>query len=262
MPSALVTGANGVFGFHIVAGLLSRGWLVFAHTRNDASFEALKARLATLGVPTSLARAACADLSLPSSIAALAASLPPALDVLINNAAITPPARAVSAEGAELQWAVNVLGYHRLTRAALPRLLAAPAPRVIFVASFYAGGLDLADPEFVARAYDADSAYKASKQANRMLAAAWAEREPRARFSSCHPGVATSAVSLGLGFDLDRSPAAAKAGAETPLFLATSDAVAAAPSGAFWGDCKPKKCAFSADRGAVAALWAAVEARG
>lgn len=261
MPCALVTGASGVFGFHIVSGLLTAGWTVFAHTRDAPKFDALLARLASTGVPTALARPACADLSSPSSISALSAALPPALDVLINNAALTPPTRAVSAEGEELQWAVNVLAYHRLTRAALPRLLASPAPRVVNVASSYAGGLDLADPEFVARAYDPDAAYRASKMANRLLASAWAEREPRVRFSSCHPGVATSAVSLGLGFDLDKSERAAKAGAATPLFLAMSDAAAAAPSGAFFSDSKVKRCAFSEDRAAVAALWAAVEQR-
>lgn len=263
MPCALVTGASGVFGFHIVSGLLSAGWEVFAHTRDAPKFAALQSRLASCGVPTALARPACADLSSPSSIAALSAVLPPVLDVLINNAAVTPPTRAVSAAGEELQWAVNVLAYQRLTRAALPRLLAAPAPRVVNVASSYAGGLDLADPEFVARAYDADAAYRASKMANRMLSSAWAEREPRIRFSSCHPGVATSAVSLGLGFGLDKSERAAKAGAVTPLFLAMSDApAAAAPNGAFFSDSKVKRCAFSEDRAAVAALWAAVEGRG
>lgn len=76
------------------------------------------------------------------------------------------------------QWCVNVLGYHRVTKALLPRLSA--TARVVMVASFYAGeiahslpswavrvtrvdpsvgGLDLTDAMFRKRAYDVDSAY-------------------------------------------------------------------------------------------------------
>jgi NAD(P)-dependent dehydrogenase (short-subunit alcohol dehydrogenase family) len=166
-----------------------------------------------------------ADLSSGPSISALAESfgVDRPLHALVNNAAITPTARQESAEGVELQWAVNVLGYHRLVKSFLPQLqLAAGEARVVFVASFYAGGLRLADPEFKAAPYSADAAYRASKQANRMLAAAWASSDQGTGllFTSCHPGVATSNVSLGLGFDLDRSEKAAVAGAQTPLFLA------------------------------------------
>lgn len=54
---------------------------------------------------------------------------------------------------------VNVLSYHRMTKALLPALRRAalmegtPAPRVVFVASMMAGGLDLSDPEYKRRRY-------------------------------------------------------------------------------------------------------------
>ena len=118
----------------------------------------------------------------------------------------------------------------------------------MFVASFYAGGLNLADPEFKATPYSPDAAYRASKQANRMLAAAWASSEQGTGllFTSCHPGVATSNVSLGLGFDLDRSKEAALAGAETPVFLATAPTESLA-NGGYYSDSRLSRCEFSSD---------------
>jgi NAD(P)-dependent dehydrogenase (short-subunit alcohol dehydrogenase family) len=136
------------------------------------------------------------------------------IDVLINNAAITPTRRSETKAGIEEQWACNVLGYHWMIQELEANLMASqhkPA-RVINVASFYAGGLDLGDPEFKRRPYDADAAYRASKQANRMQTLAYARKydSDSLVFLSCHPGVATSPVSLGLGFDLDRSLEAQK----------------------------------------------------
>ena len=260
-PTALLTGAGGVFGFWIAFGLLAAGVRVHAVVRDAAKGAALAARLAAAGADTALLQLHAADLDASAAIAALAAALPPALDLLINNAAATAPARRETAAGVELQWSTNVLAYHRLLKAVAPRLRAAAAPRAILVASNYAGGLDLRDPEFKARAYDGDAAYRASKEANRMLAASWAaELAPHGvRVHGCHPGVATSAVSLGLGFDLDRSEAAARAGAATPLLLALGDAARLAPSGAYYSDGRARACAFAADAARRAELWALVE---
>jgi NAD(P)-dependent dehydrogenase (short-subunit alcohol dehydrogenase family) len=57
-----------------------------------------------------------------------------------------------------VQWCVNVLGYHRVTRALAPRL--APGARVVFVASNYAGGANLDDPQFERRRYDVTAVSK------------------------------------------------------------------------------------------------------
>lgn len=246
MPlTAMVTGANGVFGRHICAGLVKRGFEVVAVVRDEAKGVAL----------ASMVGPSCsfmvADMSSGPSISALASSFGPdrPLHALVNNAAITPKAREESAEGVELQWAVNVLGYHRMVKSFLPQLrLAEDGARVVFVASFYAGGLNLADPEFKAAPYSPDAAYRASKQANRMLAAAWSGSEEGAGlfFASCHPGVATSNVSRGLGFDLDRSEEAAVAGAQTPLFLATAPAESL-ECGGYYADSRLSRCEFCGD---------------
>ncbi len=161
-----------------------------------------------------------------------------------------------------MQWACNVLGYHWLIKELQKNLLRADnAPaKVVNVASFYAGGLDLSDPEFKHRSYCPDSAYQASKQANRMMARAWSQRLPKEKVCvfSCHPGVATSNVSLGLGFDLDRSEKAKKEGAVTPLFLAL-DPKTSEHNGMYFRDSTPQRCPFSDDAESVERLFNLLE---
>ena len=174
---------------------------------------------------------------------------------------MTPKKRTTTSDGEEQQWAVNVLAYHRLLKALLPQLRLAAGqgrPRVVFVASFYAGGLDLSDVEFARRPYSAGDAYRASKQANRQLARAWAQRlaPDGIDVTSCHPGIATSKVSLGLGFDMDRSKEAARRGADTPLHCCLADKL---KSGAFYANCREARCEFAAD---IERLWTVVEAAG
>ena len=264
---AMVTGANGVFGRHICAGLCSEGFEVVAIVRNASKGEALVASLPASCSASFLVADLSGGASAAESVAARYGSDRP-LHVLVNNAAATPTNRSVSAEGVEMQWATNVLAYHALTRALLPQLRLAASvanidgdsgvfmPRVILVASLYAGGLDLSDVEFKRRPYDVDSAYRASKQANRMLARAWQHRvrDHGIKVVSCHPGIATSAVSLGLGFDLDRSEHAAKDGARTPLYLATV-AQRQLADGAFYHSEREARCEFAQDEGACDKLF-------
>ena len=119
-----------------------------------------------------------------------------------------------------------------------------------------AGGLNLADPEFTKTSYDASAAYRASKQANRMQAAGWAAAEAGAgiTFASCHPGVSTSNVSLGLGFDLDRSEKSQMDGALTPIFLATTPA-SQLTNGGYYADSSESRCEFCGDKAAVTQLF-------
>jgi NAD(P)-dependent dehydrogenase (short-subunit alcohol dehydrogenase family) len=53
-----------------------------------------------------------------------------------------------AASGIERHFATNVLGYFRMIQALTPLLSASPLARVVNVASYWAGGLDLTDLEF------------------------------------------------------------------------------------------------------------------
>jgi NAD(P)-dependent dehydrogenase (short-subunit alcohol dehydrogenase family) len=217
---ALVTGANGAIGQAISRQLASLpDYELVLVGRNEAR----------LAAATELVRAATgnpqvqyeiADLSRSADIFALANRWSGPLHVLVNNAAATPRRRLETPEGIELQWATNVLGYFWLIQAFRDRLIHSAPARVVNVASYYAGNLDLTDVEFKRRPYDNNQAYRQSKQANRMLTAAFAHRlaAHHVVVNACHPGDVNSKLSNDLGFGGQTSP---DEGARTPVWLAS-----------------------------------------
>jgi NAD(P)-dependent dehydrogenase (short-subunit alcohol dehydrogenase family) len=136
---------------------------------------------------------------------------------------------------------------------AFERALRAAAPgRVVNVASYWAGDLDLTDLQFQRRPYNNDTAYRQSKQADRMLTAAFAKRWPPAAITvnSCHPGDANSTLSNSLGYGGSDSPEQA---ADTPVWLATDPSLAGV-TGHYFAHRRAQTCEFSQDAKAVAAL--------
>ena len=142
-------------------------------------------------------------------------------------------------------FSTNVLGYFRMTQAFLGVLKASAPARVVDVASYWAGGLDIQDLEFKRRRYNNSTAYRQSKQANRMLAAAWSRRlEPMGiTINSCHPGDVNSTLSNNLGFWGSQTP---NQGAETPVWLATSPTIEGI-TGKYFENLKEERCRFSTD---------------
>lgn len=195
------------------------------------------------------------DLSRQADIQALADWWTGPLQVLINNAAVTPRSRQETPEGIELQFATNVLGYFWMTRA-FQDILAKSAPaRVVFVASYWAGDLDLNDLEFRRRRYNNNRAYRQSKQANRMLAVAFAERLKSRGISVnvCHPGDVNSRLSNNLGFGGHESP---DEGADTPVWLATNE-TGQRETGKYYENRREVQDRFAQDRAAIEALYQA-----
>jgi NAD(P)-dependent dehydrogenase (short-subunit alcohol dehydrogenase family) len=99
-----------------------------------------------------------------------------ALDVLVNNAGDLLATRETNVDGIELTFATNVLGSFLLTTQLVDALRAAPAARVVNVASTFAGHVDLDDLQFDRRAFDGMAAYAQSKACDRMLSWAFARR--------------------------------------------------------------------------------------
>ncbi|HFE37311.1 MAG TPA: SDR family NAD(P)-dependent oxidoreductase, partial [Gammaproteobacteria bacterium] len=174
------------------------------------------------------------------------------LHVLINNAAVTPPTRQETPESIELQFATNVLGYFWLVNE-LSGILKASAPaRVINVASYWAGGLDINDLEFKRRCYNNDKAYRQSKQANRMLSVAFADKlYPDITVNACHPGDVNSRLSNDLGFGGHETP---DQGADTPVWLATQP-IGQTTTGKYFEHMKESTCRFSKDKQAIQKLF-------
>lgn len=248
---AVVTGANGAIGRAISTGMAERGFSVVMVCRNLERAQQAAADIRQRTVAADL-RVEMVDVSRRAEIDAFARRWQEPLHVLINNAAVAPPARRETPEGIEMQMATNILGYVWMMRAFESALRSAAPARVVNVASYWAGDLDLDDLQFTKRSYDNDTAYRQSKQANRMLTVAFAKRWSPSEITvnSCHPGDANSALSRALGYGGHETPEEA---AETPVWLATDPAVAGV-TGKYFARRQERPCEFANDPEAIAAL--------
>jgi retinol dehydrogenase-13 len=155
-------------------------------------------------------------------------------------------------EGFEMQWATNVLGYAWMIRHFEQYLEMSDSPRIVNVASYWAGGLDFDDLEFRRRRYNNDTAYRQSKQADRMLTVGFANllKEKGITVNACHPGDVNSKLSNDLGYGGHESP---KEGADTPVWVATAVELDGL-TGKYFEHRKQMHCAFGNDREGVERL--------
>jgi NAD(P)-dependent dehydrogenase (short-subunit alcohol dehydrogenase family) len=252
---ALVTGATGAIGQAIARQLAEReSYEVVLACRHEGKAKQAVAEIQR-ATGNSNVRYELVDVSRNSSIQTLVGRWQGSLQILINNAAASPRQRQETPEGIEVQFATNVLGYFWMTQLFSDHLKASAPARVINVASYWAGDLDLKDLEFKRRRYDNGTAYRQSKQANRMLTVAFAQRlKPYTiTVNACHPGDVNSRLSNDLGFGGHTSP---DDGADTPVWLAT-DPVGQRETGKYFEQRHETRCKFGEDTAAVEALYAA-----
>ena len=251
----MVTGATGAIGTAIARQLAVHvDFEVVLAARDETKAQQAVAEIQhATGNPN--VRYELVDVSRRASIEALVARWRGPLHVLINNAAASPRQRRVTPEGIEVQFATNVLGYFWLTQLFSERLIASAPARVINVASYWAGDLDLTDLEFKRRRYTNGAAYRQSKQADRMLTVAFAARlKPYGvTVNACHPGDVNSRLSNDLGFGGQTAP---DDGADTPVWLAT-DPVGQHATGQYFEQRRATRCRFGEDTAAVEALYEA-----
>jgi NAD(P)-dependent dehydrogenase (short-subunit alcohol dehydrogenase family) len=248
---ALVTGATGAIGGAIAEGLAREGLRVVIASRDHKRGRDRAAHIARATGNANLT-AVTVDLADRESVRSLVDAWTGDLHVLVNNAADTPRERSLTAAGIEVQWATNVLAYLWMMEGFAPVLEQSKPARIVNVASYWAGGLDLDDPQFERRPYDNDTAYRQSKQADRMLSKAMASRLPAGiTVNACHPGDVPSRLARSLGFDGHQS---AEEAAATPLLLATSSELESV-SGRYFEHGKETPCRFSTNTAAVDALY-------
>lgn len=254
---ALITGATGAIGKAIARQIAAMpGYEVVLACRNEEkATQAVREIIQATG--NKQVRYEIVDVSRQASIQALAECWQGPLHVLVNNAAITPPSRQETPEGIEMQFATNVLGYVWMVEAFEDILKQSAPARVVEVASNYAGDLDLSDLEFKRRRYHNNTAYRQSKQANRMLAVAQAERlkADGVVVNACHPGGVNSTLSNSMGFGGYETP---DQGARTPVWLAT-DPNTRRQTGKYFVDRREVRCRFGEDKAGVEALYRACQ---
>jgi NAD(P)-dependent dehydrogenase (short-subunit alcohol dehydrogenase family) len=249
---AAVTGATGAIGKAIARQIAANdGYEVVLLCRNKDKAAKVVEDIQR-ATSNSKVRLEVVDLSRQTSIQALADRWQGPLHVLVNNAAVTPRQRMETLEGIELQFATNVMGYLWLTDALKEILIASAPARVVNVASYWAGDLQVDDLEFKQRSYNNNRAYRQSKQANRMLTVAYAKRllSQGITVNACHPGDVNSKLSNNLGFGGHESP---DDGARTPVWLAT-EPIGGEVSGKYFEHMRQVRCRFGENHNAVEAL--------
>lgn len=249
---SIVTGATGAIGKAIARQMAAKGYKVVLVARNEQKAQKAVSEIIKTTANQNV-RYEIADLSRCTEIQALAQRWEGPLHVLVNNAAVTPRSHQETPEGIEMQFATNVLGYFWMT-ATFRDILRQSAPsRIVDVASYWAGGLDLNDLEFKRRRYSNGSVYRQSKQANRMLAVAWAKqlKHDGITINACHPGDVNSQLSNNLGFGGSQSP---DQGAETPVWLAT-EPIGGQVSGKYFEHMQESRCKFGENQKFIEALF-------
>jgi NAD(P)-dependent dehydrogenase (short-subunit alcohol dehydrogenase family) len=251
-PTAIITGATGAIGKAIATKMAERGFYTIMAVRNETKAKTVAEEIRT-ATKNNDVHYVLVDFSQKKEIERIASEIDTRIHVLINNAATTPGKRLETAEGIEMQWAVNVLGYYWMIQNFLPHLSRASEARIVNVASYWAGGLDLNDPEFKKRPYDNDSAYRQSKQADRMLTVAFAEilKDKNITVNACHPGDVNSKLSNDLGFGGSESP---EKGAATPVWVAT-EKEGATNTGRYFAHMSMEPCQFSSDKQGIIELF-------
>lgn len=208
------------------------------------------------------------DLSSQASIRSAAAEIVgrhPRLHVLINNAGVLLRSRQVSADGHEMQLAVNHLAYFLLTNLLLDALKAGAPSRIVNVSSgAHQGGRIDFDALQSERRYDPIRVYSMTKLANILFTHELARRLERTRVTvnAVHPGVIATRL-LADYLDVPETGGSAaptfggnpERGAETSIYLAASPEVEGISGGYFVNRQEGRSSAASYDDATARQLW-------
>ena len=260
----VVTGANSGIGKAMARDLAGRGARVVMVCRNPEKGEEARREIveSSGNEEVSLELADLGDMDQVRSVAERLRALP-RIDALMNNAGLYLPDRQISPDGFEMMFAVNHLAPFLLTHLLRDTLAKTDAPRVVTTSSighrFCKFDIDRLQAE---HRFIPLEQYGLTKLANIFFTKEAARRYEGGGLNCFHPGA------VGTGFAQDepgffnalmkvgkifiRSP---EKGAETGIYLATSDAVEGV-TGEYFVDRKKRKPSRTArDPELARALW-------
>ena len=187
--TAIVTGGYSGIGLETTRALAGAGATVIVPVRDPVKAEE---NLSSIEGDISSAQMDLADLDSVRTFASSVYDSIDALDLLINNAGIMACPLARVGPGWESQFGVNHMGHFTLTRALLPLLEKAEAPRVVVLSSVAhkRNGILWDDIQFDNSDYQKWVAYAQAKSANALFANALSRRMQGfgGRAFSVHPG--------------------------------------------------------------------------
>lgn len=238
----MVTGANRGIGRAIAEGLARADYRTILVCRKREDGERAMEEIASRTGNHSL-EVMGADLSSLAEVRRVGDDIiarHPAIQVLVNNAAVARKQREESADGIELTLAVNHLAAFELTRRLLPALQRGAPARVVTVASAAQRRKQvvLDDLQNVRRRYGGVRVYGETKLMNVLFTKELARRTAGTGVTAtcCHPGVIGTDGLVNYFPRLLRPFVAAftgttERGADTPVWLATSPEVQGASGG-------------------------------
>lgn len=253
----LVTGATDGVGKVTARALAERGATVIGVGRDPAKIEVTIAEVgSTPGSLTFLT----ADLSSQAQIRALATEFKSkyaALHVLVNNAGALFTTYRESVDGIEMTFALNHLGYVLLTNLLLDTLITSAPARIINVSSdAHQGSTIQFDDLGHRRQYSGWGTYGASKLANIMFTYELARRlkGTEVTVNAVHPGFVHTNFQRAAGLTM-RGPLTPEEGADTQIWLATSETVEGVTGKYFVRRRETHSAEGSYDEGVARRLW-------
>lgn len=255
MKTAIITGATSGIGFETALAIAKKGYNTVLVSRTKEKLENTKQEIIKESDNKNVSYFV-ADLSLIADIRRVAEEIKaahPTIDILINNAGAMFSERQETKEGIELTFATNHINYFLLTNLLLDNIKASPEGRVISVSSEaqkMIRSINWDDLEFEKK-FKGLKAYSQSKLFNAMFTYKLAKdlQNTNVTANCMHPGGVNTGFGkntkgfmrffVGLIFPLMRSP---EKGAETLIWLATSDDVKGV-SGKYFYDKKEIKSA-------------------
>ena len=268
----IVTGANSGIGAATAEGLARAGATVVMACRDRARSEPVRrAMIARTGNSNIvLFDLDLANLAAVRKFVERFTATYKRLDVLVNNAAVMPAKRGLSADGFEMQFAVNHLGPFLLTRSLLPLMQATglvtreagqgPA-RIVMVSSGLHKDAKLNLKDLQTRSnYSPWKAYAVTKLENLLFVEAMAQRlsTSAVTINALHPGVVETGLTRSVKHtSMARDPHALTPteGAATSLLVATSPALATSNGKYIVGKKAIPPAPHARDRKVAAALW-------
>ena len=268
---AVVTGANRGIGLAIAEGMARADFRTVLVCRRREDGERAMEEIASHTGNHSL-EVVSADFCSLAEVRRAAAEIVarhPAIQVLVNNAAIARKKREESADGIELTLAVNHVAAFELTRLLLPALTRGAPSRVITVSSAAQRRKEIVldDLQNLRRRYGGVRVYGETKLMNVLFTRELARRTAGTGVMAtcCHPGVIGTDGLLNY-FPAFMRPIVALVtgtparGADTPIWLATSPAVDGASGGYYIGHRLARPNPRANDTDLAQRLWSATEA--
>ncbi len=264
----VITGANSGMGKQISIELAKTGAVIVMLCRSKKRGEEALQEVRDLSGNNSVELMLC-DLGSLKSVRDFCTEFKKKhqrLNVLINNAGVTLPGYHLTADGYELQFGVNHLGHFLLTNELLDIVIASAPARIINVASgaHKIGKIYFEDIN-LEKSYKFWRAYAQSKLANILFTYELAEKlkDTGVTANCLHPGAVATNMGInrdtGFGTFITRilkpffqTP---EQGAETAIYLATSNEVEGVTAKYFYRKKSVPSSQMSYDKAVAKELW-------